>query len=441
MTCAALTALMGQQNVALSDNSSYAAALSSYASQQEASLQPTCIIFPQTSSDVSAAVVALQNQDQRTPFAIRSGGHTYWAGAANIADGVVVDLTGVGASWGTLYSLLDPLGLSVNGGRVAGVGVGGLSLGGGISFFSPRYGWTCDTVTNYQIVLANGSIVDANSQSNPDLFQALKGGNNNFGIATYIEFSTFPQGNLWAASVSNDLSLADDVIAQFVNLNSPTAYDEYASFVMSFGYTQAQDSMVITSDLDYTQVTQSVENPPAVYEAWLALPNLTSTSQIINMSSLSVADQSIQPDGARSLSLVTTLLSNTSVIKAASEAWQANVPSITNVPNISFALTFEPLPPSFYSRGARTNSLGLANRNESLAIAVITANWFTSTDDTLVNTTMQSLLDNVNSAATELGGSDSYGNQSVALLQEVRRRVDPSLVFTEQVPGGYKIPS
>ncbi|KUL84669.1 hypothetical protein ZTR_06734 [Talaromyces verruculosus] len=414
---------MGQQNVALSDNSSYAAALSSYASQQEASLQPACILFPQTSSDVSAAVVALQNQDQRTPFAIHSGGHTYWAGAANIADGVVVDLSnindielstdqstitaGVGASWGMLYSLLDPLGLSVNGCRAAGV--------------------------------------------------ALKGGNNNFGIATYIEFSPFPQGNLWAASVSNDLSLADDVIAQFVNLNSPTAYDRYASFVMSFGYTQAQDSMVITSDLDYTQVTQSVENPPAVYEAWLALPNLTSTSQIINMSNLSVADRSIQPDGARSLLLVTTLLSNTSVIKAASEAWQANVPSITNVPNISFALTFEPLPPSFYSRGARTNSLGLANRNESLAIAVITANWFTSTDDTLVNTTMQSLLDNVNSAATELGGSDSliylnyagqyqnpissYGNQSVPLLQEFRQRVDQSLVFTEQVPGGYKIPS
>lgn len=70
---------------------------------------------------------------------------------------------------------------------------------------------------------------------------------------------------------------------------------------------------------------------------------------------------------------------------------------------------------------------------------------------------MQSLLDNVNSAATELGCSDSfiylnyagqyqdpiagYGNQSVGLLQEVRQRVDPSLVFTEQVPGGYKIPS
>jgi hypothetical protein len=159
----------------------------------------------------------------------------------------------------------------------------------------------------------------------------------------------------------------------------------------------------------------------------------------------------------RSLSLVTTLLSNTSVIKAASEAWQASVPSITNVPNISFALTFEPLPPNFYSRHASTNSLGLGNRTESLAIAVITANWFTSTDDMLVNATAQSLLDNVNSAATGLGGSDpfiylnyagkyqdpitSYGNQSVGQLQEVRRRVDPTLVFTEQVPGGNKIPS
>ncbi|EED23461.1 oxidoreductase, FAD-binding, putative [Talaromyces stipitatus ATCC 10500] len=450
--CVALRALLGQQKVLLPDNTAYTTSLSSYFSQQEAAVQPACIVLPQTSLDVSEAVISLQKPEngQRCPFAIRSGGHTAWAGAANIADGVVIDLrnlntielspdqstvsVGVGASWDMVYALLDPLGLSVNGGRAAGVGVGGLCLGGGISYFSPRYGWTCDTVTNYQIVLADGSLVNANAQSNPDLFRALKGGNNNFGIVTQIELITFAQGDIWAATMYNDLSIVDDIIAEFVKINSPTAYDEYASLITSFGYSQARNMMVISSNLEYTK---PVENPP-VFEDYLALPTL-------------------QPNGARSLSLVTTLLSTAPVIKAAYEAWKSSVPSIKNIPNIVFALALEPLPPIFYSRHASSNSMGLDDRADSLIVALISATWITPDDDALVGTTAHSLLNSINAAARQLGGLDpyvylnyagqnqdpieSYGHKSVRQLQKVRERVDPTLVFTQQVPGGYKIPS
>lgn len=130
---------------------------------------------------------------------------------------------------------------------------------------------------------------------NPDLFQALKGGNNNFGIITQVELTTFEQGNLWAATVYNDLSLVDDVIAQFVNINSPTAYDEFASLITTFGYSQAQGLAVISSNLEYTK---PIENPP-VYEGYLALPSLMSKSQITNMTSLSFATEALQPSGAR----------------------------------------------------------------------------------------------------------------------------------------------
>ena len=108
----------------------------------------------------------------------------------------------------------------------------------------------------------------------------------------------------------------------------------------------------------------------------------------------------------------------------------SRVPFITSVPNISFALTFEP--PSFYSRGASTNSLDLGNRTESLAVAVITATWFASTDDMLVNSTMQSLLDNVNSAATGLGGSDSF-----MYLNYAGKYQDPIMSYGSQSVG-YK---
>lgn len=107
--------------------------------------------------------------------------------------------------------------------------------------------------------------------------------------------TTFEQGNVWAATVYNNLSLVDDVIAEFVKINSPTAYDEYASLITSFGYSQARDLAVISSNLEYTK---PIENPP-VYEAYLALPSLRSTSQIMNVTDLSFATQALQPNGAR----------------------------------------------------------------------------------------------------------------------------------------------
>lgn len=101
-------------------------------------MQPACIVSPQSTQDVSTAVktlVQLHEQGQSCLFAIRSGGHTSWAGASNIQGGAVIDLrsinatqlssdketleVGVGATWGDVYGFLDPLGLSVNGGRAS----------------------------------------------------------------------------------------------------------------------------------------------------------------------------------------------------------------------------------------------------------------------------------------------------------------------------------
>jgi len=160
-------------------------------------------------------------------------------------------------------------------------------------------------VSNFQVVLADGSIVDANTTVNPDLFFALKGGNNNFGIVTRVDLATFQQGLLWAATVYNNLSIVDDVIGEFVKINSVDTYDEYASFITTFGYSQARDLALISSQLVYTK---EVENPPA-YQGILNLPNLMNTSQITNATALAKVTAALQPDGARCvLSLATPLL-------------------------------------------------------------------------------------------------------------------------------------
>ena len=131
-------------------NGTYQLSLLSYFSAQEEELSPACIFSPRTTEDVATAIKILTsiftgNQSQSL-FAIRSGGHTSNAGSANIEDGVTIDLralddiavnanetvtsVGAGATWGDVYQALDERNITVSGGRVSQVGVGGLTLGG-----------------------------------------------------------------------------------------------------------------------------------------------------------------------------------------------------------------------------------------------------------------------------------------------------------------------
>lgn len=71
--------------------------------------------------------------------------------------------------WGDVYGLLEPNDLAVQGGRLSPIGVPGLLLVGGISFYGNARGFACDDIVNYEIVLADGSVQDSNKQSNSDL--------------------------------------------------------------------------------------------------------------------------------------------------------------------------------------------------------------------------------------------------------------------------------
>lgn len=144
-------------------------------------------------------------------IAIRSGGH----GGDNqnsLTSGIILDLTqlnattynaatkiasvGTGARWGDVYEALQEHGVSVTGGKQSIVGVGGLLLGGGVGWHTPRRGFGCDNIVNYEVVLASGQIVNANDSTNADLWRALKGGSSNFGVVTRFDIEAFPAKNL-----------------------------------------------------------------------------------------------------------------------------------------------------------------------------------------------------------------------------------------------------
>lgn len=152
--------------VSFPGNSAYETTQDSYFSLQEAALSPACIVVPSSPQDVAETVTIISGIPN-CQFAIKGQTHAPAAGFANINAGVTIDLTplhsvtvnsehtvasiGGGASWLDVYTYLDSHGLAVAGGRNGAVGVGGLTLGGGISYFAPRVGWACDNVVNFEV--------------------------------------------------------------------------------------------------------------------------------------------------------------------------------------------------------------------------------------------------------------------------------------------------
>lgn len=189
-----------------------------------------------------------------------------------------------GATWGSVYSTLDPWHVMVAGGRSYSVGVSGLVLGGGNSFYSPQIGLVCDGAVQFEVVLANGDIVYTNTDENPDLFQVLKGGTSNFGVVTRLDLATFPNPGLWGGLVQYPNDTAPQLFDAFVKWPAKLREDPHATVIVFCTYSSLQDTTIFTNSYEYTKPIPR----PAIFDEFMALPsNLTDTMRIANMTSLS----------------------------------------------------------------------------------------------------------------------------------------------------------
>jgi FAD/FMN-containing dehydrogenase len=136
-------------------------------------------------------------------IAVRGGGHSI-PGHSVCEGGVMIDLSPMkrvdvdvdravahaepGLLWGEYDAATQAHGLASPGGEISHTGVAGLTLGGGIGWLSRRYGLACDNLVSAQLVQADGSIVEVDVDSDPELLWALRGGGGNFGIVTEFRF-------------------------------------------------------------------------------------------------------------------------------------------------------------------------------------------------------------------------------------------------------------
>jgi len=168
---------------------------------------PALIVRCAGVADVLRAVELARSEN--LPVAVRGGGHSI-PGFSTVDDGLVIDLSGMqavhvdpvrrtarveaGATWSVFDRESQAFGLATTGGIVSTTGVAGFTLGGGVGWLMRKHGLASDNLISADVVTADGRLVRASEDENPELFWGLRGGGGNFGVVTSFEFDLHPVG-------------------------------------------------------------------------------------------------------------------------------------------------------------------------------------------------------------------------------------------------------
>ena len=163
--------------------------------------KPSLIVQCADVADIMASVNF--GRDSGLLISVRGGGHS-GPGFGVCDDGLVIDLSSInytkvdpeertvrvggGTTWGDVDHATHAFGFATPSGVVSTTGVGGLTLGGGLGYLTRKCGLAIDNLLSADMVLADGSFVKANDETNQDLYWAIRGGGGNFGIITEFKF-------------------------------------------------------------------------------------------------------------------------------------------------------------------------------------------------------------------------------------------------------------
>ncbi|KAI1289034.1 FAD-binding domain-containing protein [Xylaria venustula] len=415
-----------------------------------------CRVEPSSAIEVSRVLQILVNTWCR--FAVKCGGHSRYPDDSVSVGGVTIDLAllnntvvsddrttaqvGGGALTRQVFAALDPYGLAYVGGRVGQVGIGGYSLGGGTSVLSGKHGWAVDNIREYEIVLANSTMVIASEQQHPDLYYALRGGGNNFGIVTSFNVGVFPQGAVYTGS----RSFGDNQTSRFLEeaekiFTIEDSEDINVGLEYRYAYSAQQGDFVMSSTQRYSE---PVLDPP-VFRDLNEIPALTNLAGGVN--SLANSTGFAEPLGqTRNVFASLTHYPSVELGKKATEIFKTEW-RMSNSTDVSPELITYSIPAGAIQRMklGGGNALGL-DVSGHLVINLLSLSWTNSANDELAYSFANRFIDSFRQAAKSLNvlhpfvyinyankGQDvfsGYGEDNKKRLLAIQQAVDPRGVFT-----------
>ncbi|KAI0467577.1 FAD-binding domain-containing protein [Xylaria cf. heliscus] len=434
-----------------------------------------CFVLPRTSNEVATALTTLVQAGGckgNSSIAVRSGGHSS-TGSSSIVNGVTIDVShlnstsynaetniasiGPGGRWQYVYAELIKYGITATGGRDGDVGVGGFLLGGGNSYYSGRNGFGCDSVVNFEVVLANGTIINANETANSDLWQALKGGSSNFGIVTRFDMEAVPAPDLfsdtrfWTFNYSEALV---DAVVGFADSDESIADDAFFTF---FSHDPAVSPDIFAAAVHVN--TQGISDNTTPFDKAKALPSFYNITTVENIADAAFASQ-VQ-SGTWNFGLTLTFNNDKRIAQRCVELHTEFVKSLNGLmaPEAYFTQMFlQPLPSYRWPIGRQRggNVLGLDHlQNNAL---LYTAGVGIMVDDAPTDK-VHALLKDMAAKVVEFAKSvqgemdfiylnyadadqdplGTYGASNIKLMKDVAAKYDPTGVFQTRIPGGYKV--
>ena len=207
---------------------------------------PALIVLAETSRDVSEAIHFANAHGLEV--AVKAAGHGTLREAngsllivtSQMTDVIVNSAAGTawvsaGAKWGRVLEQTQAVGLAPLLGSSPDVGAVGYTLGGGMGWLARKYGLSTDSVNRFELITADGQMVNASATENADLFWGLRGGGGNFGVVTGMEIQLYPVTTIYGGNLFYPIHKAKEVYSHYRRWIA-TAPDQLTSSVVLMNF-------------------------------------------------------------------------------------------------------------------------------------------------------------------------------------------------------------
>ncbi|KAJ0358286.1 hypothetical protein COL154_009286 [Colletotrichum chrysophilum] len=437
--CDTLKFLYGDGAVETRNEAAYNSFVGSYWSANQAAVRPWCVFKPSQAAQVS--VFVLLSRLTQCPFAAKSGGHAAMAGASSAQDGITVSFMNMtdiklsddkkiasiepGNIWGDVYRELTKSDVTV---------IGGLTV--------------------WQLVIATGAVIRVSATTYPDLFWALRGGGNNFGLVVNFNLKTtpLPGGKMWGGRRTYTENNFDKVAEAFHNIVVNSEQDNKAGLWHVWMY--AFETKMTVPTLYYSEPNGS---HAAIFDEFNKIPAYDDATQDHILAEFAAQGMNDTPPGLHEVYYVTSTKADLSLQNWAKDLYFKEVMAVANISGIVPALTMQgiTIPQLKKMRNNGGNALGLNVDDGPLYIIQMAVMWADGKDSEAVYRFASNLLEKISNEAKKRGLYNdfvymnyasqyqdvvsSYGKDNKDRLKSISAKYDPNGVFQKLQPGYFKL--